>query len=248
MEITNLSKSYYSQKVIYDFSLNINRNEIISIIGPSGCGKTTLLNLIANLDKPDSGYISKSVMDRIGYMMQESLLLPWRNLEENALIGTEVTPPKIQNVTEHLDRLFEAFDLTSAKSLYPDSASGGMKQRVALIRTLLIQPSILLMDEPFSNLDFDIKLRIQRQLIDYQQQNQISVLLVTHDIEDAISLSDRVIVLSAKPATIKTEISIDTNITKQDPIEARKSPQFREYFTQIWEELKYSSFEDNLAI
>ncbi|NER29691.1 MAG: ABC transporter ATP-binding protein [Symploca sp. SIO1C4] len=245
MRIYNISKSYNTLKVISNISLYVEEGEIVSVVGPSGCGKTTLLNLIAKLDEPDTGNILLSETDRIGYMMQEDLLFPWRTLEENALLGTEVIIPGSYNTREQLDRLFEAFDLASFKGNYPNTASGGMKQRVALIRTLLIRPSLLLMDEPFSNLDFDIKLRIQKQLIRYQQQNKMSILLVTHDIEDAISLSHRIIVLSAKPATIKVEIPIDVNATRQDPIEARKSHHFREYFTQIWDELKYSNLEEN---
>jgi len=119
-----------------------------------------------------------------------------------------------------------------------------MKQRVALIRTLLTQPSILLLDEPFSNLDFDVKLKIQYSLIDYQQKRRATVCLVTHDIEDAIALSDQVIVLSSRPATVKAIIPIELGVCVRDPIEARKSPQFPGYFTQIWDQIKYLAGEE----
>ncbi len=127
------------------------------------------------------------------------------------------------------------------KHIYPDAASGGMKQRVALIRTLMINPNLLLLDEPFASLDFDIKLRIQRKIVDYHHQNNTSIILVTHDIEDAIALSNRVLILSGKPSHIKAEISINLDVTKQDPIEARKSRQFRDYFVKIWHQLQYSN-------
>ena len=171
--------------------------------------------------------------------MQDNLLLPWRTLTENALLGEEIINGKRLETNILLDHYFQAFELEQFKESYPHASSGGMRQRVALIRTLLVNPSLLLLDEPFSNLDFDIKLKIQRFLLNYQEQNGTTILLVTHDIEDAIGLSDRVIVLSDKPATIKAEIPIDLDIAMRDPVEARKSPKFREYFIQIWDELKY---------
>jgi NitT/TauT family transport system ATP-binding protein len=241
ISINNISKSFGNTTVISNLTFALSKSTIVGVIGPSGCGKTTLLNLIANLDQPDSGSISIKGEDRpLSYMMQSASLLPWRTLGENALLGVEVVNGNYhKHITDPVNKYFEAFDLTSFKDHYPDAASAGMRQRVALIRTLLLNSSLLLLDEPFSNLDFDIKLKIQKCLINYQLSNQTTILLVTHDIEDAISLSDTVIVLSNKPTKVKVEIPIELDAPKRDPIEARKDVRFREYFAHIWEELKY---------
>jgi NitT/TauT family transport system ATP-binding protein len=243
ISIRNVQKSYGSgvtrNEVFQDFDLEIDPDTIVSLVGPTGCGKTTLLNLISKLDTPDSGVITIGDRGAIGYMMQNALLLPWRTLAENALLGTEVMGGWSHERDQLLNSYFESFDLAGYKQSYPDTSSGGMKQRVALIRTLLVKPQILLLDEPFSNLDFDIKLKIQKHLIRYHHINEATILLVTHDIEDAISLSDRVVVLSEPPTRIKADISIELGLTKSDPVDARKSSRFSEYFAQIWDELKY---------
>jgi len=245
ISIRKLRKSYGSgiskNEVFQDFDLEIDPHTIVSLVGPTGCGKTTLLNLISKLDMPDSGVVTITIGDpeAIGYMMQNALLLPWRTLAENALLGTEVMRRRGHETDQLLDFYFDSFDLAGHEHSYPDTSSGGMKQRVALIRTLLVKPKLLLLDEPFSNLDFDIKLKIQRHLIRYHQMNEATVLLVTHDIEDAISLSDRVVVLSEPPTRIKADISIELGLARRDPVDARKSSRFSEYFAQIWDELKY---------
>jgi NitT/TauT family transport system ATP-binding protein len=247
IQISDISKSFGATKVLSNISLVVDDNQIISIVGPSGCGKTTLLNILAHLETYETGSVEIQLKDSnpIGYMMQDAQLLPWRTLVENALLGNEIVRNKDSKEIERIDYFFEAFDLTEYKNSYPIIASGGMKQRVALIRTLLIKPSLLLLDEPFSNLDFDIKLKIQKFLLNFYSRNKTTILLVTHDIEDAIALSDKVIVLSDKPTTIKKEIPIDLGISKRDPVEARKSPKFREYFIQIWDELKYLNNDDD---
>jgi len=244
--VSELTKSYGSVKVFSNLSFRIDTQEIVSIVGPTGCGKTTLLNLIAKIDQQDSGDINFDGKGeyRVGYMMQDTLLLPWRTLAENALLGLEVSNPENPTMSDTLDYYLDAFDLQGYENNYPNALSGGMKQRAALIRTLLPLPSVFLLDEPFTNLDFDIKLKIQRHLIGYHMKAKATTMLVTHDIEDAIALSDKVIVLSGKPATVKTEIIIDLGIKKRDPVEARKSPKFREYFIQIWDELKYLNNDD----
>lgn len=244
--ITNVSKSFGATKVFSDLSFSIRENTFVSIVGPSGCGKSTLLNLITRLESPSTGRISvlSSENTRLGYVMQDSLLLPWRTLIENATLGTEILDATDTPARTSAASYFEAFDLGDSAALYPAQSSGGMRQRVALIRTLLTTPSILLLDEPFSNLDFDIKLKVQRYLLNYHIRAKTTVLLVTHDIEDAIALSDRVIVFSEKPSVIKADITVTLDTLKRDPVEARKSPKFREYFIQIWDELKYLDNND----
>lgn len=243
VSISKLSKSYFSgaaaNRVLDGLELSVPTARITSVVGPSGSGKTTMLNLVAKLDLPDVGSIVLAVDSRVGYMMQDALLLPWRTLYQNASLGVEVIEGRTRTSDKELRDYFRIFDLADATGVYPEAASGGMKQRVALIRVLLTTPTVLLLDEPFSGLDFDVKLKIQRFLLNYHEKNGTTILLVTHDIEDAIALSDEVVVLSDKPATVKAIIPIDLGLGKHDPIEARKSPRFTEYFTRIWDEIKY---------
>lgn len=241
INIDNITK-YFNSLLLFDkLCIKIDTGSIVSLIGPSGCGKTTLLNIISSIDYPNYGKIKFTHEKKlaIGYMMQDALLLPWRTLSENALLGTEIIPNDYHETKEKFVSYFQAFELSGFEKNYPDGSSGGMKQRVAIIRTLLLKPEILLLDEPFSNLDYDIKLKIQRHLLDFHRQHGTTIILVTHDIEDAIALSDRVIVFSGKPTAIKAEITIDMGLSQRDPVEARKSPKFRDYFVRIWDELKY---------
>lgn len=244
IQLRSVSKSFsgHGKEVIVfeNFSLTIKSHSIVAILGPSGSGKTTLLNLIAALTEPDAGSLLIKSPDPVvlGFMAHEDSLLNWRTLAQNALLGTEVIS-NTPNPSELLETYFGLFELKKDKGTYPFEASSGMKQRVALIRTLLIQPSLLLLDEPFSSLDFDIKLKIQRVLLNYYREKKPTIVLVTHDIEDAIALADKVVMLSDKPTRIKKEIDIELNISTRDPVEARKSPQFRDYFIEIWNSLKY---------
>ncbi len=248
VSVSDLGKSYVSDslssRVLVGVNFAVPLTHITAIVGPSGCGKTTLLNLVAKLDQPDHGSIVVATGGKVGYMMQDPLLLPWRTLAENALLGVEVASGRSLESRVLMEKYFAAFDLAGAQATYPQASSGGMKQRVALIRTLATVPSVLLLDEPFSSLDFDVKLKIQRYLIDYHENRGTTILLVTHDIEDAIALSDEVIVFWGRPATVKAIIPIDLGLGKRDPIEARKSPRFTEYFTRIWDEIKYLDEED----
>jgi NitT/TauT family transport system ATP-binding protein len=243
LTVESLSKSYDALRVLDRVSFAISNGQLIGLVGPSGCGKTTLLNVLAGLDHANSGRADVEGEGSIGYMMQDSLLLPWRTLAENALLGLEVASGKTVINRKLVNKCLTAFDLTEASNIYPENASGGMKQRVALARTLLTMPSVLLLDEPFSSLDFDVKLKVQRYLLDYQRSAGTTILLVTHDIEDAIALSDEVIVLSSRPARVKAVIAIDLGTQKRDPIEARKSPRFTEFFSRIWDEIKYLTDE-----
>ena len=239
ISIRNLSKAFGNNSVLTGVSLDVNALTIVSLVGPTGCGKSTLLNLIDGLDNPDSGAMDIQPGATIGYMLQDALLLPWRTLAQNAALAAEVVEHRAPRQDIRVDEYFSSFGLNGTAGTYPEVSSGGMKQRVALIRVLLTRPTVLLLDEPFSGLDFDVKLKIQRFLLNYHEKNGTTILLVTHDIEDAIALSDEVVVLSDKPATVKAIISIDLGLGKHDPIEARKSPRFTEYFTRIWDEIKY---------
>ena len=223
--------------------MTIQAGETVSLIGPSGCGKTTLLHVISGVVPLDKGSVRISTPVQrslsIGLMMQDSLLLPWRTLEGNALLGAEVLHRSSAALTEECRKLFGELSLAECSRIYPEAASGGMARRVALIRTLLCEPRFLLLDEPFTGLDYDIKLRTQEAILARQRINGFGMILVTHDIEDAIALADRILILSDKPARIKGEISIEIDDARHDPIAARKSPRFRDYFSQVWDQLQY---------
>lgn len=228
-----------SKTTVFDgLDLDFEKGSLTTLLGPSACGKTTLLRLIAGLDAPLSGKVLIQ-SESVGYAIQQAPMLPWRTLGENASIGLEIQDKSRESFKSIIDDYFDAFGLTNCQDIFPDAASGGMKQRTALIRTLVAKPSILLLDEPFSNLDFDIKLKVQRQLIEFQKINNATIILVTHDIEDAIALSNRVIIFSEKPTQIKRDFNIDLGLKQRDPVEARLSLNFRQYFQNIWDELKY---------
>jgi NitT/TauT family transport system ATP-binding protein len=240
--ISRARKAFDGKQVLDDVTLEVQPRTICAIVGPTACGKSTLLNLVSRICPPDSGTIQTPNEAGIGYMMQDALLLPWRTLEENATLGSEVVlgqkPPPVE-----VEAYLKAFDLWQDKGKYPLAASGGMKQRVALVRTLMVASTVLLLDEPFSSLDFDIKLKVQRLLLSHHKRSGTTILWVTHDIEDAIAISDQVLVLSDKPTAVKARLTIQLGLSKPNPVEARKSPKFRDYFVQIWDQLKY--LEDN---
>lgn len=242
INLSGLSMSFArtdSKTTVFEgLDLSFEEGTLTTLLGPSACGKTTLLRLIAKLDSPSKGSVfapNKSV----GYAIQQAPMLPWRTLAENAGIGLELEAKTRESFKPLIDSYFESFGLVNCQDIFPDAASGGMKQRAALIRTMAPSPSVVLLDEPFSNLDFDIKLKVQRQLLEFQEKNNATIILVTHDIEDAIALSDRVIIFSEKPTRIKREFKIALGVLDKDPVEARISPAFRQYFQEIWDELKY---------
>lgn len=240
VDISCIKKNFSGTNVLNGISVHIAPRNIVSIIGPSGCGKSTLLNIISGIIKADSGSIRVNPDLRLCYTMQSDLLLPWRTLRHNLTLGLEIYGLNHKSHADILDKYLLSFDIKDYENYYPSALSGGMKQRAALIRSLVCQPDILLLDEPFANLDYDIKIKIQREILKYFSETNMTVILVTHDIEDAIALSDKIIIMSEKPSIItKVFDSIDLNISKRDPIEARKSPLFRDYFIKILDEMKY---------
>lgn len=244
ISINNLNKVFSSSdpsktSVFEDLNVLFPMGKITAILGPSGCGKTTLLNLIAGLEKPTSGniFFPENYQLPIGYMMQEDLLLPWRTLKENARLGAEVIRNKNELKEKELENFFADFDLSKSMHSYPNSSSGGMKQRTALIRTLYYSPKILLLDEPFSSLDFETKLKIQKYILKYQFEKNATIILVTHDIEAAVALSDSIIILSKKPTKIKKIIDINLSSYKHNLAVIRQSADFKKYFLEIWNEI-----------
>ena len=248
MDIQNVSKTYHTLDgetlAIKDLSLSIYEGEIVSIVGPSGCGKTTLLSMIAGLIRPSLGKIIikgeevKKFDKKIGYMFQKDNLFEWRTILKNVLIGLEVqnnlTPDNVSKVKNLLD----TYGLKDFKNHYPSQLSGGMRQRVALIRTLSTEPKILLLDEPFSALDYQTRLKVADEIGSILKSEKKTVILVTHDIAEAISMADRIIVLSNRPGRVKSVHKIDLTLkVKRTPLVSRKAPEFREYFNLIWKEL-----------
>jgi NitT/TauT family transport system ATP-binding protein len=225
-------------------NLAVRDGEFCSIVGPSGCGKSTLLALISGLLQPTEGQVlldggALSGPDRrVGILLQKDHLFEWRTVLENAELGLEIRGTGTAEARRHAQQLLKTYGLGGFEQSYPHQLSGGMRQRVALIRTLATDPDILLLDEPFSALDYQTKLILERDVHRIIRQNGKTALLVTHDIEEAVSMSDRVIVLSGRPAQVRSvyEIAL-TTLDQRTPLNSRDAPEFRGYCRSIWEDL-----------
>ena len=247
LEITDLSLSYHSKqsetKALENVNFNILDNDFVSIVGPSGCGKTTILSLIAGLLVPSSGEIIldgkkvTGVNTEIGYMFQKDNLFDWLTVEKNVLFALKLQKKDIPENVRFVYNLVEKYGLKEFLNHYPSELSGGMRQRVSLIRTLATRPKLLLLDEPFSALDYQTRLDIQNIVYKIILDEQKTAILVTHDISEAIAMSNKIIILSKRPASVKQiiDINFDANLT---PFQKRNDPQFSKYFNLIWEELK----------
>lgn len=241
LEIKNLKKYYHDSKgeilAIDNISLTVNENEFISIIGTSGCGKSTLLSILAGLINKSSGKIIFNKDNfKIGYMLQKDSLFPWRTILDNCLIGLEINNELNKESKERVINMLVKYGLKDFIYKYPDSLSGGMKQRVALIRTLATNPDILLLDEPLSALDYQTRLALSNDLYKIIKEEKKTVIMVTHDLAEAISMSDRIIVLSKRPSKIKKIVDINYD-SRKSPIENRKEKEFDTYYNHLWKEL-----------
>lgn len=240
LSLNNISKTYHSihgeTKALDNISFDLYKNEFIGIIGPSGCGKSSILNIISSLETEYSGNISIKDNITIGYMLQDACLFPWLTIYDNAILGLKISKKLNDNTKDFTINLFIKYGLYSFKDKYPNELSGGMKQRLALIRTLACNPDILLLDEPFGALDYQTRLKVSNDVYNIIKEEQKTVLIVTHDISEAISMCDKIIVLSNRPAVIKNIHTI-TLQDKKGPIENRKDPLFREYYDLIWKEI-----------
>ncbi len=239
LTIKNLSKIYHTKtsetKAIDDFSFELNDNEFVAIVGPSGCGKSTILNILANLDTKSDGEIIINDNIKLGYMLQQDALFNWKTVLDNCLLGLEIN--KMDN-KDYVLKLLNTYGLKDFINSYPNNLSGGMRQRVALIRTLATKPDILLLDEPFSALDYQTRLKVSDDVYNIIKKEKKSAIMVTHDIAEAISMADRIIVLSKRPSVIKK--IIDINLTdKSTPINNRKAKEFAYYYDLIWKEIDY---------
>lgn len=226
ININNLSKTYHTPtkeiKTLDNISFDINENEILSIIGPSGCGKTTLFNILTkSIDYNGSVKLNKKL--RIGYMMQDDAILPWLTVFENAILFLKIEKNINEESINYVNDLLKKYDLFNFKNEYPTNLSGGMKQRLSLIRTLAIKPNILLLDEPFSKLDINTRNIITDDVYNIIKELKITTILITHDIKEAISISDRIIILSNRPSHIKKIlITNNTNIPSETIISEDK--------------------------
>ncbi len=253
LEFFNVNYTYHTIScetlTLNDISFKLNKNEFISFVGPSGCGKTTLLNLIAGLLPVSSGKIElngKPMAEsdvNIGYMLQKDHLLEWRTIYRNLTLGLEIQHKLDDAHLKIIDDLLKTYGLWDFRNAYPRQLSGGMRQRAALIRTLALSPDILLLDEPFSALDYQTRLNVSNDIGSIIKEKGISTLLVTHDLSEAISMADRVIVLTKRPGTVKAIIPIELSIPHRTPKTTRNAPEFNMYYNQIWEAV-YDENED----
>lgn len=247
LELKNINYAYHTlegeTKALTDISFSINPGEFAAIVGPSGCGKSTLLSIISGLIEPEKGLIKlngKYLHDsttNIGYMLQHDHLFEWRTVYNNVLLGLEIQHMLSARSRARAEELLELYGLKQFANSKPSELSGGMRQRAALIRTLVLEPDVLLLDEPFSALDYQTRLSVGDDIGQILREAHKTALLVTHDLSEAVSLADRVIILTPRPATVAKIVPITFDLEKDTPMHRRNAPEFKTYFNLIWEEL-----------
>lgn len=242
LKIKELSKNYLTKKQVIcalkNINLTINENEFVVLVGPSGCGKSTILSIIGDLEKKSSGQIKFSKENvKVGYMFQEDSLFPWLTVYDNCMLGLKIGREITEENKKYVKSLLKKYGLSTFEKSYPRELSGGMRQRVALIRTLATKPDILLLDEPFSALDYQTRITVSDDVFKIIKEEKKTALMVSHDIGEAIAMADKVVVLSNRPAVIKNIYEI--NMEKKGlPSENRKNEKFNEYYNSIWKDLK----------
>lgn len=243
LEVKNISKVYHTTegeiKALDNISFSINSGDFIGLIGPSGCGKSSILNIISNLDKDYKGKINIKNEIKVSYMLQEDALFPWLTVLDNALLGLKIKHCLTKESKSYVISLLKKYDLYEFIDKYPNSLSGGMKQRLALIRTLAMKPDILLLDEPYSALDYQTRLKVGDDVYKIIKEENKTVIIVTHDIAEAISMCNKIIVFSKRPATIKNIHDINLS-NKSTPINNRDAKEFKNYYKLIWKEIDNS--------
>lgn len=238
--VTHIYQDLVSETLaVEDINLTVNKGEFVAIVGPSGCGKTTLLSIMSGMIKPTSGTVTingrEAEVSDVGYMLQHDHLLEWRTIASNALLGLKIRKKADDESIDYTNALLDRYGLSEFKASYPSQLSGGMRQKVALIRTLALKPDILLLDEPFSALDFQTRLIVADEVSSIIRSEKKTAILVTHDISEAVALADRIIVLTKRPATVKAEH--DILLTGETSLARRKDSSFSKYFDMIWHEL-----------
>ena len=248
LKLKKVSKRYQAKngevEALSNINFSVKEGEFVSIIGPSGCGKSTLLSIIAGLEPKTEGDIQ--IDGNTGYMLQKDSLLEWRSIYDNVLFGLEIGHKKTKENEAYVLELLKKYGLYEFKDKYPTQLSGGMRQRAALIRTLAIKPNILLLDEAFSALDYQTRIMVTNDIFQILKNENITAVIVTHDISEAISMSDRVVVLSKRPATVKNIYNIEFEMDNRNPINCRESPKFSKYFDTIWKELDVHAWKKHI--
>jgi len=248
LEVRHLSYSYHTLEgetpALSDISFDVKDGEFLAIVGPSGCGKSTLLSLLTGLLTPEDGTIFIDGMPRtdyksvIGYMLQKDHLFEWRTILANVSLGLEIQDQLTTDTRQNLQQMLSTYGLSQFQDSRPSQLSGGMRQRAALIRTMALQPDILLLDEPFSALDYQTRLEVCDDISTIIRTQKKTALLITHDLSEAISVADRILVLTARPAQVKTILDISFAPEYDRPLARRNAPEFSVYFNQLWKELK----------
>ncbi|MGG1575481.1 ABC transporter ATP-binding protein [Fictibacillus sp. NRS-1165] len=248
LQLKSVGQTYFSKQTattaLEDITLSVSEGEFVSFLGPSGCGKSTLLSIIAGLLRPTSGTVTlrnqiiKEPHAKIGYMLQQDYLFPWKTIKDNIMVGLKLQNCLTKERIDYTFSLMKEIGLHDTLDQYPSELSGGMRQRVALVRTLATSPQILLLDEPFSALDFQTKLKLEDLVASTLSEHGKTAILVTHDIGEAIAMSDRIILFSTKPGRIFRTFPVSGHLRKRLPFEARQHPDYSVMFQQIWEELE----------
>ncbi|NTJ11676.1 ABC transporter ATP-binding protein [Rhizobium lusitanum] len=251
LEAVDISKSYPSAsgpvKILNKMTFHADANEFVSFVGPSGCGKSTLFNIITGLLKPDEGSIlvenketTGHTSPKIGYVLQKDLLFPWRTVIENVILGLEISGVTKKEAREKAKILLQTYRMEGYEDKFPSQISGGMRQRVALMRTMITEPDIILMDESYKALDYPLKIALESELLSIVKKERKTVVFITHDIEEAVTMSDRVYVMKAHPGEIINEINVDLETDSPMIPERRMSRRFNDYYELIWRNIGIS--------
>ena len=247
LEIRDVSLSYHTATgetpALSHLTFQLMPGEFLAVVGPSGCGKSTLLNLICGLLTTEEGSVLMNDTppspgdSRIGYMLQKDHLLEWRTIYQNVILGLEIRGLLTREKQNDIEHMLCTYGLDKFRNAHPSQLSGGMRQRAALIRTLALKPDLLLLDEPFSALDYQTRLNVSDDIGCILKKESKPAILVTHDISEAISMADRVVILTKRPATVARIIPIKLGLTDRTPLASRNAPEFKSYFNLIWKEL-----------
>ena len=251
LELKDVNYSYFTKeketKALQDINLSVKKGQFISIVGPSGCGKSTLLSIICGLIEPTSGEVIvngrpvKDEMRNIGYMLQHDHLFEWRTIYHNILLGLEIQHKLSGQTRAKARELLDTYGLGQFADARPFELSGGMRQRAALIRTLVLDPQLLLLDEPFSALDYQTRLTVSNDIGQILRKEQKTAILVTHDLSEAVSLADRILILSPRPATVQSIVEVSFDLAQDTPMNRRNASEFKHYFNLIWKELNQNA-------
>jgi len=248
LHLQDITHIYFTTKsqtpALYDINFSLKEGEFVSIIGPSGCGKSTLLSIISGLIRPTKGTVTidgetvRPGNKKTGYMLQQDYLFPWKTIEDNIFLGLKLNNRLNDTEKKETLRLLAKMGLHGVEKKYPTELSGGMRQRVALVRTLATKPKLLLLDEPFSALDFQTKLKLEDLVFQTLKQFQKTAILVTHDIGEALAMSDRIYLLTNRPGTISQVFEVPKELRELLPFQVRSHPLYNEWFQLIWKELE----------